>query len=445
MGDSDPSGAFAERFDAAVERLGMAGRRVLVAFSGGLDSTLLLHALHRSDLIGEIAACHVDHGLNVESADWSARCAEVAGKLGVDFVARRVAVAPGPGQSLEAVAREARYAVLAELVRPGGIVATAHHADDQLETVLLRLLRGTGVRGLAAIRDSVPLGEGRLVRPLLGVSRAEIEAEARRLGLSWVEDPSNADTRFDRNFLRARVLPAVRERWPAAGFAASRLARQMAEAETVLGEVAAADLAVADELECIPVDLLLPLSEPRQNNALRHALRALGLPVPSSRQLGELRRALDARDDAAVVVSWPGAEARIFRRRLYLGTPAGGQPPEFGRVDASLVFRFAQGELRLVSADGYGIPDRWARSGLEVGFRRGGERFRPRGSRHHKTLKHWFQEAGIVPWMRSTVPLLYHDDELVAVADICLADGLPQSAADAPFWRPVWSGHPRLR
>lgn len=445
MGDSETSDAFTERFVAALERLPVAGRRALVAFSGGLDSTLLLHLLHRCGIADQVVAVHVDHGLHDDSRAWSAHCADVARALGVELIARRVELEPMPGQSLEAVAREARYSILAAAAGRGDVVLTAHHADDQLETVLLRLMRGTGVRGLTAIHAVDSLGDGWLARPLLEFTRAEIEREARHLGLGWLEDPSNADLRFDRNFLRARVLPALRERWPGAGPAAARLARQMAEAETVLGEVAAADLAVADELECIAVDLLLPLSKPRLRNALRHAVRALGLPVPTAGQLAELARALDAREDAEVVVSWPGAEARIFRRRLYLGQPADARPPEPGRVDVSTAFACPQGELRLVAADDYGIPDRWARSGLDVDFRQGGERFRPRGSRHHKTLKHWFQEAGIVPWMRQIVPLLYHDDEIVAVADLCLADDLPHVKTDGPFWRPLWHGHDRLR
>lgn len=445
MGASDTSGVFTERFAAAVERLPIAGRRVLVAFSGGLDSTVLLHALYRTGVAGEIAALHVDHGLHDDSAVWSAHCADAARALGVEFIARRVELPAARGQSLEAVAREARYAVLAAAVAPGEVAVTAHHADDQLETVLLRLMRGTGVRGLTAIHALAPLGGGWLARPLLDFSRGEIEAEARRLGLHWLEDPSNTDMRFDRNFLRARVLPALHERWPKAGPAASRLARQMAEADTVLDEAAARDLAITAELECIPVDLLLALSEARCNNALRYAVRALGLPVPSAGQLAELTRALDARGDAEAVVGWPGAEARVYRRRLYLKAPSQRRVLESGRIDASTGFAFAQGELELVAADDYGIPDRWARQGLEVAFRRGGERFRPRGSRHHKTLKQWFQEAGIVPWMRSTVPLLYHDDRIVAVADICLADDLPHDRRDGPFWRPLWRGHPRLR
>jgi tRNA(Ile)-lysidine synthase len=424
--------------------LANAKRPVFVAFSGGLDSTLLLHALKHSRAIASLTAIHVDHGLHADSAAWSARCADVAASLDVAFVMRKLDPLEASGRSLEAVAREARYAALAGVIGTGDVVATAHHADDQLETVLLRLLRGTGVRGLTAIHPSMPFADGMLVRPLLEFTRAEIEAEATRLGLEWLEDPSNADTRFDRNYLRERILPGLRERWPQAGVTAARLARQMAEAESVLGDTAAADLAQVSDIRRIPIDLLTGLSEPRLNNLLRYAIRERGLPVPNATQLAELRRALDVRGDAGLVVAWPGAEARVYRRKLYLLPPAEPGASKSGRIDLSSAFSLGDSELRLVASEAYGIPDRWARTGLDVAFRAGGERFRPAGSRHHKLLKHWFQEAGIVPWLRNTVPLLYHDDELIAVADICLADDLPQTAGDGPFWRPVWDSRPPL-
>jgi tRNA(Ile)-lysidine synthase len=445
MGVPGKTNSFQSRFEAAVGALPLANRRLIVAFSGGLDSTLLLHALHRQARGLKLTAIHFDHGLHPESADWSAHCMAVAESLGVDFVTRQLDVQRAPGESLEAVAREARYAALTEVIGAGDIVFTAHHADDQLETVLMRLLRGTGVRGLTAIHTLSELGDGLLARPLLDFTRAEIEAEASRLGLKWLDDPSNVDMRFDRNFLRARILPILRERWPGAGLTASRLARQMAEAETVLGEVAAVDLALADDFEQIAIERLSALSEARLNNALRYAIRARRLPVPNAVQLAELRRALGARKDAEVIVSWPGGQARIYRRQLYLLPPGEGAAAKRGRIDTHSAFKLGDGELRLVPSDDYGIPDRWARDGLDVAFRVGGERFRPRGSRHHRQLKQWFQEAGIVPWMRGAVPLLYHDDELVAVADICLAADLPQEAGDGPFWRPVWSGHASLR
>lgn len=445
------SRAFAARLAGALERAvaGDPPRRWLVAFSGGLDSTVLLHTLAHSDAQIPLVALHIDHGLQADSAEWSAHCARVAGSLGVELIAQRVEIGPVTGHSLEARAREARYAAFASVVAAGDVVLTAHHADDQLETLLLRLVRGSGVRGLTGIHASRSFGAGRLVRPLLEFTRAEIRAEAEALELDWLEDPSNADTRFDRNRLRAACLPSLLERWPQAGVVASRLARQMTEAEAVLADVAAQDLApTAADPAVIPLDLLAPLSAARRHNALRHAVRRLDLPVPDAAQLAELDRMLTARDDAEAVVRWPGAEARLYRRRLYLlapDAPTRPTPALPARLCTGSTLEVAGGELRLVATDDYGIPDRWARAGLEVAFRAGGERFRPHRNAQHKALKQWFQERGIVPWMRSQVPLLFHDDRLVAVADLCLADALPQSAADAPFWRPVWSGHPRLR
>ena len=444
--------AFAARLDAALSRLAIepehAGR-LLVAFSGGIDSTLLLDALVRHRPSATILAVHFDHGLHPDSALWSRHCHAAAEDLGIEIVERRLElgverVAGGQG-SVEARARDARYATLAALAGPGDIVLTAHHADDQLETVLLRILRGTGVRGLAAIHAVAPLGRGRLVRPLLEFTRAEIEAEAHALKLEWLEDPSNRDTRFDRNFLRQECLPLLRERWPSAGRMANRLAAQMAEAAGLLDELAAADLGADADPARIPLALLEALPPAKQNNVLRHALGRLGLPLPDSTQIAELGRALGARSDAATLVRWPGAEARIYRRTLHLLPPRVPAAEVAGHIDTANPARVAEGELRLVPSDGYGIPDRWARQGLRIVARAGSERFRPRGHRHHKALKQWFQEQGIVPWMRARVPLIYFEDQLVAIADLALADDLPQSSSDAPFWTPQWSGHSPLR
>jgi tRNA(Ile)-lysidine synthase len=445
MGDTVLSNRFAERFQQVVERLSLAQHRVVVAFSGGLDSTLLLHALHSHTPSLSLVAFHFDHGLNVRSADWATQCASVAASLDVEFVSNKLLLGELQGESLEAVAREARYAALREYIRPGDIVMTAHHADDQLETVLLRVLRGAGVRGLTAIHEAAAFGPGLLARPLLGFTRAEIESEAVRLDLRWIEDPSNDDLRFDRNLLRSRILPPLRERWPQAGLTAARLARLMAETESVLGEVAEAELTVAIDDQRVSIDRLASLSAGRLNNALRYFIRGLDLPVPNAAQLAELTRALGARDDAEAIVSWPGAEARIYRRHLYIHPPRAFVPGKAGRIAIGVPFSFPAGQLRLVPADNYGIPDRWARGGLDIAFRHGGERFRPEGSLHHRTLKQWFQEAGIVPWMRASVPLLFHDDELVAVGDLGLAADLPQGADDGPFWRPEWTGHADLR
>ena len=201
--------------------------RLTVAFSGGLDSTVLLAALCRLGLAASVRAVHVDHGLHPESAQWSAHCAATAAAFGAEFAAVRVAVDRASRQGLEAAAREVRYRALGELLAPGEWLLTAHHGDDQLETLLLRLLRGTGVRGLRGIIAFGPFAAGSLGRPLLKFTREQLRAQALAWNLPWLEDPSNREPRHDRNYLRLQVLPALLARWPEAAHSAERLAEQM--------------------------------------------------------------------------------------------------------------------------------------------------------------------------------------------------------------------------
>ncbi|HEV2287260.1 MAG TPA: tRNA lysidine(34) synthetase TilS, partial [Steroidobacteraceae bacterium] len=209
----------------------LAERELCVAFSGGADSTALLAALAgQSGKLGALRALHVDHGLHPDSAAWAARAVAAARGLGVPCGVLDAKVARGRGDSLEARAREARYRLFEAALRPGEVLLSAHHEDDQLETVLLMLLRGAGVAGLAAMPELVRFGPGLLVRPLLSRSRAALAAFVRAAGLPHLEDPSNLDERLDRNYLRRRVLPALRERWPAAAATVSRSARHAAEA-----------------------------------------------------------------------------------------------------------------------------------------------------------------------------------------------------------------------
>ncbi|MFY9975316.1 MAG: tRNA lysidine(34) synthetase TilS, partial [Chromatiaceae bacterium] len=192
--------------------------RVWVAFSGGLDSTCLLRAAAAAlgRLPGKLHAVHLDHGLHPESAHWAQHSLGVCKALGVPLKIDRLSISRAPGESLEAVAREARYAALAALLGPGELVLTAQHQDDQAETLLLALLRGSGIEGLASMGPVSKLGSGWLLRPLLDVPRAALEAYAREEGLTWIEDPSNVSLAFDRNFLRRRALPLLRTRWPSA-------------------------------------------------------------------------------------------------------------------------------------------------------------------------------------------------------------------------------------
>ena len=291
-------------------------RKLLVAFSGGPDSTALLLALH--ELLGEsgrgnLRAAHINHGLRNEAADWVAHCAVVAGSLDVPLQVCEVQVTTD-GRGLEAAARRARYQAMGRLMEPGECLLTAHHQDDQWETLLLRMLRGAGVSGLAGIRESRRCGGGWLLRPLLDVPRHELKAWLESKGATFVEDPSNRDTGFDRSFLRDKVLPLLRERWPGAGATAGRLARLAGDTQELLQALAELDgqgIVRADSIEC---DGLLKLPPARRANLLRARLAALDIPAPSEARLNAaLDMLLNAAADRHPEARWRGA--RLTRRR----------------------------------------------------------------------------------------------------------------------------------
>jgi tRNA(Ile)-lysidine synthase len=251
-----------------------------VAFSGGADSTALLGLLAAVPAVqGRLRALHIDHGLHPQSASWARACRACARVLKVPFATRRLALRRGRGQSLEALARAARYAALAQELRPAELLLTAHHLEDQLETVLLQLLRGAGLPGLAAMPAVTALGTGFLVRPLLGVARARLRAWLQQRGLPHLEDPSNRDAALDRNYLRHRVLPAVVSRWPGAARTLARTAGHIAQAQQLLDELAAADVARAADGAALAVTSLRALPLARRRNALRWWISQAG-PAP---------------------------------------------------------------------------------------------------------------------------------------------------------------------
>lgn len=418
-----------------------------VAFSGGLDSTVLLTALTRLELGTPIRALHIDHGLHPDSGSWAQHCGQIAAELGVGFDSRQVVIHDARGRSLEASAREVRYATLSEMMEPAELLLTAHHSDDQLETVLLRLLRGSGVKGLRGIAPFARLGAGYLGRPMLAMSKDDILGIGKDWGLNWVEDPTNADPRFDRNYLRREVVSRLKPRWPSAAVTVGRAARQMADAQEILDSVALEDSARIETAGRISQADLRDLSVPRRANLLRYLILKLGLPVPNARQLEELLAATDVtRPDAQTQVQWPGGEGRIFRGQLYLFRPmAPRSGPDYrGSLDHSNSWQGPEGRLELCRTDGPGLPDSWAQHGLTVRFRVGGERFKPLEEGHSRKLKKWLQMAGVVPWMRARIPLLYRDSALVAVGDLWLSDQVREVEAGGPAWRVDWSDHPPI-
>lgn len=418
--------------------------RCLVAFSGGRDSTVLLALLAdvAKKLGTSLQAVHVNHQLQREAQNWQAHCATVATALGVPFHALTVEVSGDAGP--EGNARQARYAVLADLLGEGDWLLTGHHQDDQAETLLLNLMRGSGVSGMRGIAACRPLGRGFLLRPLLSCSPVDIDAFGRQRKLSWIEDPSNLDTRFDRNFLRGKVLPLLTRRWPAAGRQLATSAMLAAESALLNNELAAMDLERCGSAERLSVSGLTSLSAARAANLLRYACAALALPRPPRRQgVAILQNLLPARVDAQPLVSWPGAEARRYQDWLYLMPALAAEtaaPQAALQPGATLALGTGMGELDLVRQPTGGLAPQIAEAGLTVRFRGGGEVLRPLGRGTAKTVKCLLQEASVVPWMRQRLPLLYHADELVAVADLWLAE---ESCASDGF-RVVWHNKPAI-
>ncbi|HET8552007.1 MAG TPA: tRNA lysidine(34) synthetase TilS [Gammaproteobacteria bacterium] len=399
----------------------------VVAFSGGRDSSVLLHALAtlRGGLPAPLRAMHINHGLHADAAAWERHCQAFAAALHSDYISRTVAIDSADSRGLEAAARAVRYAALDAELRPGEWLLTAHHADDQLETVLLQLLRGGGPAGIAAMPARAPFGSGFLVRPLLAFDRQTLTAYAEANGVDCVADPSNIDPRRDRNYLRHEIVPGLKQRWPGATVTIGRAARHAAQAKSLLRDLAALDLDRIAEpgSPSLPVEAVLALGRARAENLLRHWLKQRRLPIPNTRRLDTLlKQATEAAGDKAPQVIWPGAEARCWQGRLYAFKPLDeptelptrwhGEPLELG---------FDLGELRATTgADG--LRTDVIAEGVELRWRRGGERIRPLGQPHHRNLKDLLREVRVVPWMRKRIPLLWFDDELIAVADLWIAD-----------------------
>jgi tRNA(Ile)-lysidine synthase len=421
-------------------------RALCVAFSGGVDSTALLAALARLRPAPQrLRALHIDHGLLPQSGSWSAHCRRVARALGLPLAVRRVSVPRVRGESLEEAARIQRYRVFAATLAKGEALLSAHHEDDQLETVLLQLLRGAGVAGIAAMPALAPCGRGLLLRPLLAMPHRELTAWASAQGLAWVEDPSNADLRLDRNYLRAQVLPALRQRWPSAAAAVARAARHAAEAQRLLDELGAADCARASCGAHLSAAALRALSPDRRRNALRYWIAHAGHRAPPTRRLEEIASVLlQARADSHPEVAWSGVRVQREADLLVLGVPAGAPlPPAACRWDwqrrRSCVLPGGCGTLTLRRVTHGPIDLDALAPTLSVRARRGGERLRTARGGARRALKSLLQEARVPLARRASLPLVFAGEQLIAAADLWLDASVQAGAATRRRGRLKWS------
>ena len=407
-----------------------------VAFSGGLDSTVLLHllvGLGRLEKLPSLSAVHVVHGLQLAAKDWPAHCQAVCQSLGVPLQVERVEV-DQVSSSLERAARNARYQAFERLLAPAEVLLTAQHRDDQAETMLFRLLRGSGLKGLTAMPRQRNLGAGTLLRPLLDVPRAELEAYAQEHQLRWVEDPTNADMQYSRNYLRHQVMPLLEQRWPATSAVLARTGAHLAEAQSLLDELAAEDLRSLQgapelawlALPSLELTALRQLGEARQRNLLRAFLAPL-TELPDSAHWAGWSALRDAAIDAQPLWRLAGGELHRAENRVWWLSGSWLEPVvgeiEWLQPNQSLQLP-GNGQLSFLGEAPIGP--------LRVRYRQGGEKLLLEG-RGHRDLKRLLNEARIPPFVRNRLPLLYCAGELRAVAN------LPDFSVTGPqSWQLVW-------
>ncbi len=417
-------------------------KRFVLALSGGIDSRVLLdvmaeyltlHPDHQCD------AVHVHHGLNVHANEWAEKCYMWAKAVGIQCYVERVTLMKDSGDSLEQLARDARYQALAKHIKRGDVLLTAQHADDQVETLLLALKRGSGPAGLAAMPVSTSFANGHHVRPLLQISRVDIEAYAEQKNLDWVEDDSNQDTRFDRNFLRHQITPLLVQRWPGLRKAVARSAVLCGEQEALLDELLADKLALATA-----VDGSLALSEHTQERLgkalIRQWLQRQGVAMPSCAQLEQVWHSVVlAQQDANPQLNWQQHQIRRYQQRLYLVQQwpdiQGVQLPITCSVPCELpqglgrvtLMPSKHGQLRLPQNDEI----------VSVRFNPEGINVKPVGRVGKRKLKKLFQEYGVPSWNRRRTPLVYYGDQLVAVAGLFVVDGFAGQECELTWHNPL--------
>lgn len=430
-------------------------RRWVIAYSGGMDSHVLLSLCARlareRDGLPPLLALHVDHGVHPRAREWSQHCAAVCAALGVRFEQRLAD--PGAGTPSEARLRRARYRVFEAFCEPGDLLLLAHHLDDQAETVMLRLIRGAGTAGLAGMPAERPCGAATLVRPLLAHPRSALHEWAQRHALGWVEDPSNEGQFYARNYLRHRVMPLLEQRWPGAATRIARAAEHCAEASAITTERADQDLLVCLRTDrfgqsFLEIEAASTLGAARMRSLLRTWLRRHGVEATESRELLTLQReVIEAASDRQPRLVLGSAVVRRHDGGLYLIARRAGRPqaPERFEIEPGYERRTAgAGRLALLpDRSGAGVR---AGSRYEIAFRQAGLECRLAG-RPAKPLKQVLQEARVPPWLRDAVPLLFVDGELAAVGGIGVCEGFVAEvgvAAVSLVWAPAADTLPLL-
>ena len=412
-----PDGCFGSGpLQLVIDRLPRTGK-IWVGFSGGADSTALLLALHQAGnrLVAPIHAIHFHHGLNPDADSWLDHCRKFCGERGIPFSSHHLEIQTSGGSSTEEESRNCRYQAVAELLGHDETYLTAHHADDQAETLFLNLMRGSGIEGLAGIPPLRKLGKGRVARPLLQWGRSDLEAWLLRQGVNWMEDPSNVDETFDRNYLRNNLFPTLETRWPGVVkrlTRSARIARLTSEALADFVNFHSRDLLGSKYR--MPLEPLLQLEQPMQALVFRQWLRGQEIPVLSEVRIYEfLNQLADSNEASQAEVRWNQWQLKRYRNFIWLQdlstlAACAGQSWHEGM---KLELGAGLGHLQL-HGDAVSIPPAW-----KVDSRHEGGKIRMWEKGNRQTLKEMFRLSGIPPWMRAAIPVLYWDGEPVAIGD----------------------------
>lgn len=390
-------------------------KQIMVAFSGGLDSSVLLHLLSQltPSVSQQVTLLHVNHRLQSCADDWLQHCRQVADHYQVNFHPLTVEHAYQQGESVEQQARDFRYALFKPFIKQDCLLLTAHHADDQAETMLLQLLRGAGIKGLAAMPMLKPFSDGLHARPLLSFTRQQLADYAKQHQLLFIDDPSNDDLRFDRNYLRHRVLPLIGERWPSYQKTINRSAKHCADVQDWIDQVSEKNSVEQPSLPAtLPLSVFDSLSATAANYQLRAWLQQLNVALPPQHKLQQIfSELMAAKDDANPIIAWQDVQMRRYQQHLYcLNTLPELDADWYADWDCRSVLRLpAQlGELHAMGHLPHGVHCR-------IAFRQGGELCFLANKTHHQSLKKLMQDWQIPPWLRSRIPLVYLNQQLAAV------------------------------
>ena len=426
---------------AEIQSVDRRPRAILLGLSGGLDSTVLLHLL--ASLKGQldnvlISAVHINHGVHEDSDLWAEFCQDYCRRLYIPLYISRHDLAQVK-TNREAVFRQTRYQVFADQLPTSGLLLTAHHQHDQSETILFNLFRGAGIRGLRAMKPCVSFASGFHLRPLLSVPNNLLNDYAQNHALKWIDDPSNTDTEFDRNYIRHKVIPVIAKRWPVAPGSIARSGENLLETEEIVNEVGLQDIKFCKEsvypgvientyMGVLNLERLQQLSRPRRRNLIRLWLIINAEFTPSSTQLIQIDERL-CTDSQAGLFEYQGYQLRVYKKRLYLMQSL-PEPASTIAIRATQGNEYVVESLSLCIHITYPLTPRGNENqitpaDIELSFfsRQGGEKINRNGQTQE--LKTIYQDCSVPPWERDLIPLIYKDNQLVAVPGVALADNCP--------------------